>query len=434
MKRLRKLGYAAVAGVVIAGPALGTGLAGASPRAAQHKGGIAVALITDFTGPSAFEGVSEDSSTYAAVYEINRDGGILGHKLGVIPVDTRSDPADALPAVQRALATSKNIVAAVGVPTDAAPTVAPFLNSQHLTFMATAGESEFNHTSEKYFWRTFAPDAATGLAETIWAKKEHYTRVATVFGTDPGSQGDLPGVLEGIKDEKLKLVDEINIPLDQPNYQAEAAQLISANPQVIITEEDGPSGATLFGELQQLGGMRPIFGAGTTLETSWIDPLSQALGASTLQKYLTGFESGNTSPSPAQSIWEYDLNHAPNVGNPATQYYFRSHNQGEYDDLIVEALAMTASRSTDPTVYNNWIKAVTEPATAKHPKVVVHSYSQGVKELKKGKHIQYVGLAGPIVFDQWHNAYSGLIPEKVSATGNPIFVGYITAKEIEALR
>ncbi len=405
--------------------------AGASPHAAASKGSVNLALITDYTGSSSFEGPPDTAAVWSAVYDINHHGGVAGgYKLGVIEVDTRSDPADALPAVQRAYATSHNIVAAEGVPTDAAPTIIPFLNSQHTSMMSGAGQSQYNHTNLKYFWRTFAPDAATGLAYTLWAHEHGLNRIATVFGTDPGSQGDLPGVLEGIKDEHQTLTVELNLTPDQPNYQADVARLIASKPQVIVTEEDGPTAGTFFGELQQLGGMKPIYAFASATDPTWAGPVAGAIGTSTLDKNLTAFVDGAPAISPAQSVWQYDLNHAPNVATPHSKFYYSQRTAGIYDGVIVQALAMDAAHSTNPVIWNNAIKSVTEPGATK---VKVYDYAEGVKALADHKAIQYIGIAGPIIFNQWHNSYAGLIPEALTPSGKPKILGDILPRQIQAM-
>ena len=72
-----------------------------------------------------------------------------------------------------------------------------------------------------------------------------------------------------------------------------------------------------------------------------------------------------------------------------------------YDGVVMYALAMNAAHSTDPHVFNSSILGVT---TAMNGAVVVNSYADGLRALKAGKHIQYLGATGPIVFDQHHNS------------------------------
>ena len=66
-------------------------------------------------------------------------------------------------------------------------------------------------------------------------------------------------------------------------------------------------------------------------------------------------------------------------------------------------------------------------------KTVVHSYPQGVSALKAGKQIQYVGAAGPIKFDSWHNSFPDQAMQKVTPDGAPISSVTIPATAIQQL-
>jgi branched-chain amino acid transport system substrate-binding protein len=90
------------------------------------------------------------------------------------------------------------------------------------------------------------------------------------------------------------------------------------------------------------------------------------------------------------------------------------------------ALAMTAAHSVSPSVYNRYIKTVTEPASGA---TVVYTYADGVRALKQGKRIQFIGAGGPIQFDQWHNSAGAF--EAVHYNGRTnIVAGKISSQEI----
>ncbi|MGH3123144.1 MAG: ABC transporter substrate-binding protein, partial [Streptosporangiaceae bacterium] len=165
----------------VAGCASSGGDAGNSP--------LVVAGVVAFTGSSDFEAQSNEGGLYPAIYAVNHAGGVAGHPLVYKAVDTKADPADALPAVQQALATTSNLVLVAGPDTSSAPAIVPVLNSAKIPMTAVAGESAYDRSAFPYFWRLFPPDSANGTAMSLWAQRRGYTRVATVFGTDSGSQG-----------------------------------------------------------------------------------------------------------------------------------------------------------------------------------------------------------------------------------------------------
>jgi hypothetical protein len=99
-----------------------------------------------------------------------------------------------------------------------------------------------------------------------------------------------------------------------------------------------------------------------------------------------------------------------------------------YDGVIVMALAATAAKSTSPAVWNASITAVTSPGA-----VVVHSFAAGVAALQAGKKIDYVGAAGTIAFNQWHNSNGGFEIAAYQTNGNLNLVNLITAADIARL-
>ena len=70
---------------------------------------LTVADVAPFTGPDAALGPTYLVSCDAATNAINNAGGVLGHKFGCKGVDTRGDPADAVPAVRQMYASTSNL-------------------------------------------------------------------------------------------------------------------------------------------------------------------------------------------------------------------------------------------------------------------------------------------------------------------------------------
>ncbi|HUZ81957.1 MAG TPA: ABC transporter substrate-binding protein, partial [Gaiellaceae bacterium] len=173
---MRKIRVGAVAAVVVVVAC--AMIAAVTARGSGSSGGkLTVAGVIAITGSSDFEGANQAGGLYPAIYAINQAGGVLGHQVVYKGVDTRGDPADALPAVQQMLATTSNLIAVAGPDTSSAPTIVPVLNSAKVPMMAVAGESVYDRNTAPYFWRLFPPDAANGTAMALWAKRKGYTKV-----------------------------------------------------------------------------------------------------------------------------------------------------------------------------------------------------------------------------------------------------------------
>ena len=71
--------------------------------------------------------------------EINADGGVLGHKLSCASIDTRGDPADAIPVIGKLLASRSSLAGVIGPTSDEATAVVPLFNQAKVTMFAASG-------------------------------------------------------------------------------------------------------------------------------------------------------------------------------------------------------------------------------------------------------------------------------------------------------
>ena len=426
--RVRKIRVALVACGIAA-----CALAAAATAQEHHasKGGtVTVAGVIALTGSSDFEGQNQVGGMYPAIYAINKAGGVNGDQIVFKGVDTRGDPADALPAVQQMLATTSNLVAVAGPDTSSAPTIVPVLNSAKIPMMAVAGESIYDRNTAQYFWRLFPPDAANGTAMALWAKRKGYTKIAAVFGTDSGSQGDKPGVIASMKALHMQLVANVDLTPTQPTYLSSVRKVIASHPQVIMTESDATTAGTFFGELKQLGGLVPIIGTEATFTSPWLTAVKGALGSAFLTDY-TGLITAPSATTPAVKAYEQAVTAVKSKEpSPWQSYLSNPFSITYYDGMVSVALAMVATHSNKPSVFNSAIPSVTNPGKGK---TVVYTFAQGKAALLAGKHIQYIGATGLIDFDKWHNSFGNQEAVMSTSSLKPISKGVVTAKAIEAV-
>jgi branched-chain amino acid transport system substrate-binding protein len=415
------------------GSVIGCLICAAAIAACGGSGGgkvVNIGELNSFTGTEASVAPYATASSLSAVYAINHGGGILGKKVVNVPVDTRSDPADGLVSVERALATT-HLSLVSGPGTTEAPAIVPVLTRSHIMIDCYCGNPQYDTTTNAYFWRPLPPDPVGGETMALFAHQQGYQRVAAVFATDAGSQGDLPGVLTGVKATHLNLVANIGLTPDQTSYRTQVEQLIAAKPQVIFTESNGATAAAFLGELKQLGHLVPFYGTNATLTSTYLHPVASAIGIPALNKYYWGQASARIPSSPAANAYNTAISHiASHLPSPTAQWLNNSWSEANYDMLIAFALAMTAAKSTDPAVANQWVTKVTEPGSGK---TVVYSYAQGVAALKAGKQIQYVGASGPFKFDQWHNSFGDQSMVRSTPGGAITSSIVIPASRIQAL-
>ena len=103
--------------------------AAAGGTAAASGSSLVVADLAPFSGPDAALGPTYLVSCDGATQAINNAGGVLGHKLTCKGVDTRGDPADAVPATRQMFATTPNLALVIGCTSDEAASVVPVINA-----------------------------------------------------------------------------------------------------------------------------------------------------------------------------------------------------------------------------------------------------------------------------------------------------------------
>lgn len=386
-----------------------------------------VAAFNPFSGPDQTFGPEMWAGCEAAATAINAAGGVLTHKVACTSVNTQGNPDDAVTAGAKVLATTPNMFGVLGPSSDEADASAPLINAAKIPMFADTGEASFDHNKLPYFWRLVPADDVRGYAMALYAKEKGYLRAAAVFGDDIGSQAGVPTLLRGYSELGGQMVINQKITLGQSSYQSQVEQLIAAKPQVIFTETSPQANATYLAELQQLGHLIPVVGTDVTIQPSWFTAMAVAIGKPALTKYFFAEQPYAPPSGPGWVLYNKDLLASSSVPKPA-QWSTDSYTMTYYDSVILMALAATMAKSTDPAVWNAYIPSVTTPGA-----VVVHSFADGVAALLAGKKIDYVGAAGVIAFNQWHNSGGGFQIDSYQANGDLNLVSSITAAQLAPL-
>jgi branched-chain amino acid transport system substrate-binding protein len=389
---------------------------------------LTVAAFNPFTGPDASFGPEMMAGCQAAAHAINAAGGVLTDKIKCQGFDTRGDPADAVTAANQMVATTSNLLGVLGPSSDEANATAPLINAASIPMFADTGQASFDHTSLKYFWRLLPADDVKGYAMALYAISKHYLRAAAVFGNDLGSQSDLPTLLKAYRQLGGKMVVTQQIALGQPSYRTEVEQLLAAKPQVIFTEASPQADATYLSELNQLGRLVPIIGTDATIQPQWLSAVAGAVGKNTLAKYFVAEQPYAPATGPSWQVYQANLMKS-GVSKPA-QWSTDSYSMSDYDAVTIMALAAAMAKSTNPAAYNKLIPEVTNPSPGA---VIVHSFAQGLAAIRAGHKISYVGAAGIIDFNQWHNSTGGFEIAAYLPNGNLKLVTGITAAQIAPL-
>lgn len=387
------------------------------------SGPITFGVFVAFHGGNAYEGPIGMAACGAATEAINSAGGVRGQKVACSKQDSGDDPADAVPAADKMLATTSNLAAMIG-PNEVAPATEPIIRKAQVVMLSESGDPHYDNNSDPYFYRITPADDVAGAAMAEWAMHTGLKHAAFVFDNDLGSQTSVPTLNYAYKKLGGKVATSLTLAPDQPSYKTEVESLLASHPDGIITETDPQTASTFFSELSQLNGgkLLPIETDGADLLTQYERALARTIGSANMKKYFSGTDIAGPNPQGvAYAAFKTALQRS-GVSNPA-QYYSQVYVADPYDALIATALAMTMAKSHTPSVYRGDISKVT--GKPRSGATTVNTYAAGVAALKKGKAIVYVGANGPLEFNKYQNNSGSFAAFRYSAASpeaSPVYV------------
>ena len=427
--------------------AAAAGLAGcsstsSSPAASGNSGSAAsgsaltIADVAPFSGPDAALGPTYLASCYGATSAINSAGGVLGHQLTCKSVDTRGDPADAVPAVNQMFASTPSLGLVIGCTSDEAASVAPIINSHKMAMFCMTGQSEFDSVHFPYFYRLVPPDLEESYAMVAIAQQLGYKRIALAFGNDIGSQTFIQPAIAALQKAGMNLTTNQTLDLKATTFRTEAEAIIQSHPDAIMTEALGAADPTLFSEIKQLnnGKMIPIIGTSAAISPPFFKSAAAAVGATA---FTSNFHADNLvveSSGPAFQTFSSALlaqqGKVPGATGNFTTYLSAPGGVHLYDGINLAALAMIMSKSTSPSVYGADIIKI---GNGMPGATVCYSFAACAASLKAGKSIRYEGPGGPTNFDSFHDSTGIFQVDTYSPSGQVNVVGNLTATQLRAL-
>ncbi len=357
---------------------------GTSPGA--DTGPITVGELFPMTGREPFVGQWFLHGAKVGIADINANGGCDGHQINAKLADTGGDAVDAVTALKQLQLSNPAFI--LGPSSLEIEGVINTFDPNHLPDFVEGGTTQLDHMSNQYVWRTTPSDSTLAIGMAYYAIQKGYTNVGLFFESTSNAAGVVDPLTKAFTNHGGTISDQELVTPHQSSYRSEVEKLFASNPQAIFMQTDPQTASTFFADVQQLGHMNVPFiltDAGADVN------MAKAMGLANASKYMTGM---NGSP-PAGPAWQYYTQQYQKVwgtNQPVTL------SQNTYDSVIIACLAMTAANSTDPTVWNSYVKKVAEGNGE-----VVSTYKDGVAALHAGKTINFNGASGSDDYNQYHN-------------------------------
>ena len=398
-KRRRLPRKSAWSGLAILATAVLAGCGGTSGSTAS--GPILIGGLTSLTGPKAPFGLGVAQGTTAGIYAVNKAGGVLGRKLSLVSATDGSDPVDAAAPAQK-LIDINHVTVQDGEGGAMSQVTAPLFAKAQIPMFIPGGDVFYDNNSNPYVWRTTPSDSQLGVALALYGIHRGYKTAVTMFTTGSVQQGLKGVVLSAYHRLGGTIVGQFNLQPDLTSYSSEVARVLALHPQVIFAEMDPGTASAVFKDFEAVNGLHtPFIGTDDMIGST----MTSAIGLAVQRQWMTNVEGGLYS-SPAVNVFNKAIAATANTAALPNSSY-------GYDGIILASLAMVEANSTSGTKINAAIPKITAPGGT-----VVYSYAEGVKALKAGKRITYVGASGPFYYNKYHNVFGPFIAVRVNAAGS----------------
>jgi branched-chain amino acid transport system substrate-binding protein len=241
-----------------------------------HAQTVRIGAIYSISGPGSFLGAPEDKVLRALADEVNKKGGINGHKIELVIYDTEGNTGKAAQQYRR-LATSDNVQVIFG-PSSSGESLAvkDLANEFKVPTLMHGGAEAITKPVTPYVFNTPPSDriALSGLLAHM--KKMGITSVAMLSAADGFGQSGKNILNELAPQYGIKVVAQEEFNRTDADMTAQVLKAKSANPDSMIIWSALPGPVMILRAAQAVGFNKPIFtsyGAGTN------DLVTQAGGA-----------------------------------------------------------------------------------------------------------------------------------------------------------
>ena len=407
--------------------ALSTALATASLPAMAQDCTTRIGVVMELTGPAGAYGQAGAKSVEMAFRDLNAAGGVLGCKLVADTRDSQSqgtvavDAARQLVDIDHVPAIVGGIISSVSIPILTAVTgparvvqVSPASSSPTLTALGRAGKTN------GIFFRTITSDALQGVAAARYALDLGLKRLAIIQVNNDFGVNMAREFTAAYKALGGTIVSTTPYNEKQSSYDAEVTQAMGGNPDGLYLISYPVDGATIARAWISQGGPRRFLLNDGMNSGDFIS----AVGA----KYLTDAHGTSSGTDSSASTNYFDANYKSfsglDPGSPAAVQ--------AYDAGALVGLAIAASGKADSASIREGMFKATDP-NGTEVDAGKEGFTKALALLKAGQPIRYVGVIGPISFDQYGDI-TGPFAEWAIEDGKVVTKGSLTTADIDRIR
>ena len=211
------------------------------------------------TGPAAFLGEPERNTAKMVIDEINKAGGVKGHKLELVAYDTAGDATKAVQLATKLIKDDK--VAAIVGPSTTGETMAviPVAEKEQVPLISCSAGSKITDPVKKWVFKTAQNDSLAVARIFEYLQKQKVSKVAILTVSDGfGSSGR-----EQLRGQAAKfgitLVSDDTYGPKDTDMTAQLTKIRGSQAQALIVWGTNPGPAVIAKNVKQLGLKLPLY-------------------------------------------------------------------------------------------------------------------------------------------------------------------------------
>lgn len=220
---------------------------------------VKIGALFSVSGPASFLGEPERNTAVMMIDEINKAGGIKGHKLELIVADTQGDATKAVQAVNKLIKDDK-VVAIIGPSTTGdSMAVIPVVEKMEIPLVSCAAGIKITDPVKKWVFKTAQNDALAVMKIYKNLQKQKMSKVAILTVSDGfGSSGREQLKLQAKEFDISIISDETYGPKDT-DMTVQLTKIRNSDAQAIICWGTNPGPAIVARNAKQLGIKIPLY-------------------------------------------------------------------------------------------------------------------------------------------------------------------------------
>ncbi len=245
-----------------------SGQAAATGTQAATLSPIKIGIMADLASTTAIEGAEMRIASELAIQTINAAGGINGHPLQAIYVDTKADPAEAVRAAQQLVQQDRVDVLVGAVLSSECLAVQELAPKLGVVYMASTGcaTNDFSGKScNRFSFRVQSVGSMTAGALAKYLVQTYGKRWAIIYPDYAFGQSQLAAYTAALEQQGGSIVTKIAVPLGEANMTPYVSKIpLDGSVDGLINSLVGTDLARATAVMEQFGVNKklPIVGAG----------------------------------------------------------------------------------------------------------------------------------------------------------------------------